>query len=521
MFKAMKKTICLVLTVVMLVSMAVPCLAGNYDEKPTVYVIGARVTHIYAADGSSIFPNDSVDTGEVIKEALKPCLEKLAVGMLTDDYEAWAQEFYDAFMKIFGGLALDKNGEVSDGSYPEHPYNYSLPKKTSNYGATDYRLWFDWRVSPLEVAEDLKNYIDDVKRVTGEEKVNITGRCYGANVVQAYLTLYPEHALKNVDDVAYLSSSVDGIDALGAFFSGDIELDPQAIDNFVDYYMENGDLIEDAEMKSLILTTVDLLNYISVLGLTGDALESFMQRIKSDIFPLVLKDTFAGWPSYWAMIPADKYEEARDFIFAGVEDEYAGFIEKCDDYYNNVQLKAVETLKYLDEQGIDFYMVSKYNFPDFPVYEGATALADGTTTVIRQSFGATCAEHGEVLSDSYINSLKDTKYISPDHKIDASTCLFPETSYFVKNLHHESFPAAINNLAANLMNNEATVSGGEFAQYLLYNGSSNLEVVKGLDEDGTKEEEPKQLIFIRFFTAILNFFTKLFNGEFNFDQIFG
>lgn len=521
MFKTMKKTICLVLTVIILVSMAVPCLAGDYDEKPTVYVIGSRVTHLYAADGSTIFPNDSVDIGEVIKEALKPCLEKLAVGMLTNDYEAWAQEFYDAFMKIFGGLALDKNGEVSDGSYAEHPYNYSLPQKSSNYDSYDYRLWYDWRISPIETAELLKKYIEDVKRVTGEEKVNITGRCYGANVVQAYLTLYPEHALANVDDVAYLSSSVDGIDALGAFFSGDIEFDPQAVDNFADYYMENENLIEDAETKALVQTTIDLLNYISVLGVTADALEDFIQKLKEDIFPLILRDSFAGWPSYWAMVPAEKYEKARDFIFAGVEDEYAGFIKKCDDYHKEVQLKAEETLKALNQSGIDFYMVSKYNFPDFPVYKGATALSDGSTTVYRQSFGATCSSHGEVLPESYISSLADTRYLSPDHKIDASTCLFPETSYFIKNLHHESFPGAINNFAMKLMNHEATVSGGEFAQYLLYNGTSNLEVVNGIDEDGTKEEEPKQLIFIRFFTAILNFFTKLLKGELDFEKIFG
>ena len=98
--------------------------------------------------------------------------------------------------------------------------------------------------------------------------------------------------------------------------------------------------------------------------------------------------------------------------------------------------------------------------------------------------------------------------------------MFPETSYFIKNLHHESFPGAINNFAMKLMNHDATVSGGEFAQYLLYNGTSNLEVVNGLDEDGTKEEEPKQLIFIRFFTAILNFFTKLLKGELNLKEIF-
>lgn len=507
-----KKIICVILTLIMVVSTAAPCMAANYyDEKPSIYVTGARVTHIHAADGSLLFPNDDVDVGEVVKEALRPCFQKLAKGVITGDYEEWAKEFHKAMIEIFGDMALDKNGEVSDGSYPEHPYNYSLPYKTSNYDVMDYRLWFDWRISPLEVAVDLKNYIDEVKSVTGEKRVNIIGRCYGANVVQAYLTLYPEHALANVDDVSYLSSSVDGIDALGALFTGDIELEDQAVNNFVNYYMENKDLIDDEETKALIVATVEMFNYISVLGLTGDALELFLRRVRNDVFPLVLKDTFAGWPSYWAMVPADKYEEARDFIFAGVEDEYAGFIKKCDDYHNKVQLNALQTLKNLNARGIDFYIISKYNFPDIPIYEGATALSDGNTTVLRQSFGATCAEHGDVLSKTYISSLGDKRYLSPDHKIDASTCLFPETSYFIKNLHHETFPAAINNFAVAVMNHEATISGAEYAQYQLYNGTANLEAIEGLDEDGDGYEEPKRLIFIRFFAAWLRILKRIFS----------
>ena len=517
----MKKITSIILSLILCMSLTVPAFAGSYDEKPTIYVTGARVTHIYAADGTQLFPNDSVDEAAIIKEAIKPCLEKFAVGVLTNDYKAWAQEFHQAVIACMGELALDKNGEASDGSYPEHPYNYSLPKKSSNYNEYDYLLWYDWRLSPLETAELLKKYIDQVKTVTGEDKVNLLGRCYGANVVQTYLTLYPEHAVANVDDVAYLSSSVGGIDILGSLFTGNIELNDQAIENFVNYYMKNENLIEDQDTKALISTTVELLNYIKVLGITGESLELLIQRFKSDIFPLVLKDTFAGWPSYWAMVPADKYEEARDFIFAGVKDEYAGFIEKTDRYYNEVQLKSTETLLALDKAGIDFYIISKYNFPDIPIYENATALSDGNTTVERQSFGATCADHGEVFTDKYINSLKDTKYLSADRKINASTCLFPETSYFVKDMHHETFPYAINRFALDLMNNEATVSGGEYAQYMQFDGSATLKPVEQPDEDSVEDNKPGFLVFIRFFTNLFNFISKLFKGEVTFDSLLG
>jgi len=127
----MKKIISLLLSCLLIFSLFVPAFAAD-EERPSVYVIGARVTHLYAADGTLIFPDRSVDTAGIVKEALRPCLEKLAFGLLIGDYEAWAHEFNDAVVKILGNLALDGNGEASDGSYPEHPYDYSLPQKTSN-----------------------------------------------------------------------------------------------------------------------------------------------------------------------------------------------------------------------------------------------------------------------------------------------------------------------------------------------------------------------------------------------------
>ena len=510
----MKKFIAVLLSFVLMLSLVVPASAGVYDEKPTVYVLGARVMSLYAADGTKIFPAKDGDLGEILSEYLKPCLEELAKGILTRDYEKWAEKFHEAVMKCFDDIALDGSGEVTDGSHAEFEYNHYLPKKSSGYQDYDYQLCYDWRESPIKTAGTLKQYIEDVKEATGEDKVNLIGRCYGANVIQAYLTLYPEHAIANVDDVAYLASSVLGIDGLGALFSADIELEPKAVNNFVDYYMENGDLIEDSEMKELIMSAVDVFEYISVLGLSLDACELFIDEVKEDIFPRVLLDTFGGYVSYWSMIPPEKYEEARDFLFKGLEEEYAGFIQKCDDYHYNVQLKAEETLKSLEAKGIDFYMVSKYDFPDMPVFEGATALSDGYTSVKRQSFGATCSDHAEVLSDRYISSLEDTKYLSPDLQIDASTCLFPETSYFVKGIYHDTFPYSYNKFAFDLMNNEATVSGGEYAQYMLYHGwSEPLTPIEGPDETTSAAQEPVFMKFIRFMTSFVKIVVKLLKGE--------
>lgn len=479
---------------------------------------GAQTNDLYNADGERIYPlSDDLDAMQIIKDALRPCLEKLVQGFVTNDYEAYAREFYNVFVPIYEDIALDKNGEVSDGSHPKHTiYNCSIPKKTSNYGVWDYRFWYDWRISPMIAADELKEYIDMVIAATGEDKVNLTGRCYGANVIAAYLAKYEDHAVNYVDDVAYLSSSILGIDMLSALFSGEMKFEDQAINNFLNYFMNEENLVEDEAVNLFILTLVELFNQVKVLGITGEALEMLVDKVKYDLIPLILRDTFGSMPSYWSMVTPELYEQSIEFVFGDCKDEYAKLIEKADDYYNNVQLTAKEDMLKLKEKGIDFHIFVKYDFPDYPIYEGATAQGDGTTSAVRQGFGGTYADFGEVLSEKYIASLEDDTYLSPDRKIDASSCLFPENTWFVKGMHHDIFPDVINKFAMDVMNGEISVSDGVFKQYQAYE-SNTLTPVEGLDEDGTRAPDNVFSSLIRFITSLLNILTKLFNGELTFD----
>ncbi len=511
----MKRFISVLLVIIMMFGFVQPVFAED-TEHPTIYVTGAQTNGLYNADGTQLYPIvDDVEAMDVVKEALVPCLKKLVKGMLTNDYKEYAQEFYDIFVPIFGKMALDVNGEVSDGSYPEYTvYNCHIPQKTSNYNEYDYRFWYDWRISPMVAADQMKDYIDMVLAATGEKKVNLIGRCYGANVIAAYITKYEDHAVEFVDDVAYLSSSVIGLDMLTALFTGNIKLDGDAIDNFLNYYMDEENLIEDDQLNVFLVTALELFREIKTLDLTGAALELLIKRIKSDLIPPILRDTYGSMPSYWSMVTPECYEEARDFVFAGCKDTYAKLIEKTDDYHYNVQKDAEEKMLELDEKGIDFYIIVKYNFPDAPLYAGAARLGDGNTSCVRQAFGGEYADYGTVFSQKYIDSLEDTTYLSPDLKINAASCLFPETTWFVKNMHHETFPYPINRLALDVMNNEAKVSDGRFPAVQEYFAEGNrIAPVEGTDEDAIPEKKNVFQMFIDFFKSLIEVLKKVFNGE--------
>ena len=362
----------------------------------------------------------------------------------------------------------------------------------------------------MKTATELRDYIDDVLEATGKSKVQIVGRCYGANVIAAYLELYKDHAKKNVSDVSYYSSSVLGIDFMSALFSGEIYLDDVAIENLLDYYVEKEEIIEDVTAAALVTSLVEVIRQAKLLGLSGEALVRFVNNFKNDLFPLIIRNSYGGWLSYWAMVTPELYEKSRDFIFNTDElkAEYKGLIEKADSFHYTVQLNAVKTMTELSEAGINFYIFAKYNFPEIPLYEGAQTQGDADTTVFRQSFGGTASDYGKVLSESYLNSVpaEAKKYISPDKKIDASTCLFPDTTWFIKDLHHDFF-SPIHKMSFEIMRYDWTAENEKYPQYLTHTGKGDnivdeLIPTVGTNEDYQKEEKS-------FFQNLINFFSNL------------
>lgn len=512
----MKKFLSLILCLAILLSCISTSFATEPEEYPTIYVIGAHKNEIYNAQGEKVFPLKA-DIGAIIKETLGPCLKELAKGMITDDYTSYAEEFNASWSPIFKDLILDKNGEVTNGSYTEFTTQTDhLAGKTSNFGPWDCRFWYDWRESPLKTAHELKAHIDKVIELTGKEKVQLIGRCYGANVIAAYLELYKDHAKTFVSDISYYSSSAMGIDFMSALFSGQIDLGNEEMANFLDFYINDREAIGDESCAELISALVELMGQTKALGLTADAFLSFVDNFKNDLFPLILRNTFGGWLSYWSMVTPELYEQARDFVFNTdeVRAEYAEFIEKADDYYYTVSLNVIDTMLEMKEAGINFYIFAKYNFPEFPLYDGATTQGDADTSVYRQSFGATCADYNEVFTQEYLDNIspENMKYISVDKKIDASTCLFPDTTWFVKDLHHNYF-APIEKPSVEIMRYDMTVESEKYPQYMVNVNNAGLAPLEGTDEDCNKTEKNFFTAVADFTKAFFNIIVKLIKGE--------
>lgn len=501
-----KKSLCILLTVLMLSLSLVPLALAAEEEYPIVYLSGYGAS-LYDANGNRIDAKD-VDKDYVLN-ATKEVLKEMPANP-NGDWSRYCDALYNAFAPLYDDVRLNKDGEPVDGG-AAHIYRSKnrLPRKYSNYGCHDYHFNYDWRIDPYESAKELGLYINNVLSVTGKSKVTLVGRCLGACIVAAYLEM-TENVENKVANVIFNIPSVGGIAVAGAIFSGNIVVDDEALDRFLNDNTDRKPLLEDTALQSLLVSAVSLARYCKVLGFTTEALMQIYKRVYKNLVPRLALASYGSYPAFWSMVGTDYYEEARDFIFAGKEEEYAGMIEKTDHFYYSVTARLPELLKELDKKGINFSYIAKYNGAIVPLYEGCDVQGDGVSELKDISGGATSAKLREVLPESYIEAAKANgtdKYISADRMVDASTCLFPDRTWFVKDLPHGLAPNCLDRLTEYISrgNGDVTVfSSEQYPQYMTYH-LDDESLTPGVSSEQTKREEPKD-----FFKALFDFLTRLF-----------
>ena len=83
-------------------------------------------------------------------------------------------------------------------------------------------------------------------------------------------------------------------------------------------------------------------------------------------------------------------------------------------------------------------IVAGYNIQRTPLVEAMNNHSDATVDTKYASAGATVALLDETLGDDYKQACTDCghNHLSPDGVIDASTCILPENTWFIKDMLH-------------------------------------------------------------------------------------
>ncbi len=494
----MKRTLAIILSLVMLLSVCILPASAEVDEKrakiPVIQVCGDS-RKLYTADGEQLpsfrdleallnkdgekgKKTEGTDTTSPVAEAAKNILTPFIIqGILFDNWEPYYDAVYKEISDLTSKMLPDKNGDITDGSDIHKNdrakmawmHTVDLTGANGTNGIDDYRFFYDWRKSPLEIADELKEHIDGVMAVTHTDKVSLVGKCVGSAVVMSYVAKY---GTDHIYGLALDGHTVNGSECFSESISGKFCFDALAIERLL-YDLESFGIVN---LDDFITDTIDLAAKTGAIDfIKEDFKNKVYYHILEGITSALALSTFFAMPCYWAAVKPEDYDTALNYVFGpeGSEkrQEYKGLIEKIENYHNEVSVKLPELMKQVNDN-CNLCIISKYGTQIAPICESRNLISDTSATVKTVSFGATTSEVNTTLSEEYIAgrvALGYGKYISPDKQIDASTCMFPDCTWFVKGPRHSDWTNQENSIIMNVItaDHQVTVDETDCTQFVV------------------------------------------------------
>ena len=434
---------------------------------PTVIIPGISQSISYLADENgdpAVNSNGEelsgglliLDSTQILPAVINNLAAPLATSLITqtDADGKLADGVYNTVMQLFAIQSSDKTGKpinnlktisyvkedgvtpasVSDMSQDDRDYFYRMiPMKSikDEVGEDNLYLYaFPLIGDPMESAEGLDAYIQGVKAAKGVDKVNIVTISLGGTILTAYLENLKGTGYPDVNRVVNVVSCLQGTDVMG------------------DFYLRNWNLEDEFFFHEYIPMIMEETSGNAALGyLINIALKIFPKQVIYTILTAavdgILDSLMLNCPQFWAMIPADRFDDAKvKYSFIWEDDEYSELARKIDAFHA-AALNLDENLTELMNDGKLVHNVVGYGL-DYSAQDycffaamksSLTTNSDAIIDIDSTSLGATYAPAGEILPDDVL--FADGAIISPDGSVDVSTCLFPENVWLFEGQHHE------------------------------------------------------------------------------------
>lgn len=491
--KTLKKLLCVVLVTVMLSAVTVPASAkiDNSVVCPQIYVPGVASTAVYADENnpdSALGIPDKDSLTAILASELLPAFIAYAADK---DSAKLGYSISSVLNKLFEDWFNNPDGTAKGNAGAGFIY----PDKKNISTSSTLRFSYDWRGDPIEIAAELADYVDYVIEATGCEKVALTSHSFGAVVILTYLTIYGSD---KVMGIVLDTPAINGLTSVGELFSGKTVFCEAGIEALFKMIMGS---TEYAELSDSI---VDILTMAGINGSVSDFLNDAYDEIGDILMEETLFPFFGSWLSIWSMIPDEYIDDVMTYSFdSGVYDEdYSALKAKVQAYNDTVRKYKKQTLESFDKEG-RVAVISRYGYSAVPMTEQWNMLSDSVIETANSSLGATTAALGQIFSEEYLAG-KDMKYISPDKTVDASTCLFPEKTWFIKDLSHEVTSATIPLHKELLFTaEESTCENSDISRFMAYNRADG--------SLGTDESEPALAEKLTVLDRIFNFIKALIN----------
>lgn len=499
--KNFKRILALVLSAVMIITVSMPAFAVIDESKicPEIHVPGFNASTIYADKNdpaSAVGLPGKEAVIQILKDEIAPAFAVYAIDKNAEKLGGLISDVINTFAE---GWFNNPDGAAKDNSGA----NFVYPAEKSIKYNSNLIFGYDWRGDPVESAAQLNDFINYVLDCSGKDKVALTSHSMGSIVVLTYISIYGSD---KVMGIVFDSPAIYGLETVGELFSRRTDFDAQGIAAILKM------LIGTTEYEELLSSIVDIFSMAGINGSISDYLDGAYDRVGSVVFSKSLLPLFGCWPSVWSMIPDEYIEDVMADVFANEfsDEAYAGLKAKIENYNNKVRANKKQTLLDFDAVG-RVAVISRYGYNTIPMTNSWTTLSDAVIDTKNSSFGATTAKIGEYFSVEELSG-KDMKYISPDKTIDASTCLFPDKTWFIKNAYH-SEPDITKPYYDKLLftAEEATCDNSEVPRFMLYDRENDI--VTADESVPQKTEKPTMFSIIfnfikAFINKILDFFKK-------------
>ena len=486
-----KKMLAVLLSVIMLATVFTPAaFAVDYkQEVPHIDFRGFMSYTIYEdkddPDSERAFP-PSTTSIIAAATALAPALGKLAVN---GNWKA----FGDAFIPVLNSL-LDPVGFSGEGVAKNNSgIHFTYPTKEElieNNLEIDFQ--YDWRDDPYKSAAELDKLITYLTDELGYSGVTLESHSYAGIVMLTYLSTYGTEKVKSC---CFNATAVYGAQFAGELVKGNVTISNEALVAFLK------SLFDHNEYAEIISTLADVLSAAGVTGFIADFATNIFTKLSDRIWTEAILPALGNWPSIWAMVPDTDFDAGYDNVFNNLykdaDIDLSGLKTKIAKYNGDIRINRENKLKAIDLSDTELYVIARYGYSGVPLGDIWTANTDTVLNTAAESFGATCKDY------NYEAEEKQTaKYIAPNGSVDASTCLFPDQTWFIRDCTHTQRDEAIIEFAKALLysDEQATIDTyQEYPQYLYFD-SETADVVT---DDNQKKPENA---FIRFFRNLFDMF---------------
>lgn len=311
----------------------------------------------------------------------------------------------------------------------EHIYKMVPMQRLSEVVGENHIYFFAYNSfgEPYETAKNLDEYIQNVKKQTGHNKVNLIPVSLGGSIATAY---FDEFRDKNdVDKVCYFVPATDGSTLIADVMDKNLDFENQE---------ELISMLFNKNQAEKIKKLISRFSKETVSNIINSAVDG------------VLDEFFKNCSGMWAVVPQEKYMALAEKLIS--DEKHKVLKEKTDKYYK-AQSNLREILVDAQSRGVRFFSICAYDLPHYPFGATKKINSDGIVDFKSGSLGGFSVPLGEKIADDYEPKYDRCKnkahnHISPDRTVDLSTAIFPDTTFCFKGQLHDDI--AYNNTALEL-----------------------------------------------------------------------